>query len=239
MDSLSNKSSGDKQNNTKENAINQSTPASSDKKTNVLAIVALILAFIFPLVGLILGIVALAQIKKNKEAGKGLAVASIIVSSFFTLIAIGLIIFWAIFIGSFSSALNSNGVNINTQSGSLDIKNKEGDSLSIGGDAKIPEGFPADVPIYPSSKVDASSAIGGSYNLVISTKDSKNKVDSYYKTELENSGWTAGNDSITIDSGGTTQKTFSKGNQTLSVITTEDTNTKGTTVTLSVVNNNQ
>lgn len=50
-------------------------------KTNVLAIVGLVLSFFIAPVGLILSIVALPQIKKRGEAGKGLAIAGIIVSS--------------------------------------------------------------------------------------------------------------------------------------------------------------
>ena len=51
----------------------------SGQKTNTLAIVALILAFIMPLIGLILGIIALVQIKKKGQKGKGLAIAAIII----------------------------------------------------------------------------------------------------------------------------------------------------------------
>jgi peptidyl-prolyl cis-trans isomerase B (cyclophilin B) len=50
------------------------------EKTNVLAIIALICAFFFPLIGLILGFVAKNQIKKTGEKGKGLATAAIIIS---------------------------------------------------------------------------------------------------------------------------------------------------------------
>lgn len=49
-------------------------------KTNTLAIVGLVIAFIVPLIGLILSIVALNQIKKSKENGKGAAIAGIVVS---------------------------------------------------------------------------------------------------------------------------------------------------------------
>lgn len=49
------------------------------KRTNVLAIVGLILAIFFPLIGAILGHVALSQIKKTGEEGRGLALAAVIV----------------------------------------------------------------------------------------------------------------------------------------------------------------
>ncbi len=49
-------------------------------KTNTLAIVSLILSFIFPLIALVLGIVSLSQIKKDNSEGRGLAIAAIIIS---------------------------------------------------------------------------------------------------------------------------------------------------------------
>jgi peptidyl-prolyl cis-trans isomerase B (cyclophilin B) len=67
-------------------------------KTNTLAIVSLILAFFVPLISLILAIISLNQIKKTKEKGKGLAIASLVLSIVFILIVsiILLIIFLAV-----------------------------------------------------------------------------------------------------------------------------------------------
>ncbi|WP_348787839.1 DUF4190 domain-containing protein [Leifsonia sp. NPDC080035] len=57
---------------------------------NVLAIVGFILAFFVSIVGVILGFVALSQIKKTGEQGRGLAIAAIIIG--FAEIVIGIII---------------------------------------------------------------------------------------------------------------------------------------------------
>ena len=57
-----------------------------------LSIVAFILSFLLPLVGLILGIVALNQAKKDKEALKGLAIAAIVIGGFLTLLVIIMVI---------------------------------------------------------------------------------------------------------------------------------------------------
>jgi hypothetical protein len=51
------------------------------QKTNLLAILALVGAFVFPLAGLILGIIALKQIKQTGEQGRGLALAGVIISA--------------------------------------------------------------------------------------------------------------------------------------------------------------
>ncbi len=48
-------------------------------KTNVLAIIALIGGFVIPLAGIIVGFIALNQIKTTGEAGRGLAIGGIIV----------------------------------------------------------------------------------------------------------------------------------------------------------------
>jgi peptidyl-prolyl cis-trans isomerase B (cyclophilin B) len=51
------------------------------QKTNTLAIVGFVLAFFFSIVGSILGIIALDQIKKSNgvESGRGLAIAAIVI----------------------------------------------------------------------------------------------------------------------------------------------------------------
>lgn len=60
-------------------------------RTNVVAIVALVLGFLFPLGGIIAGAVALAQVKRTGEKGRGLAIGGIVVGSLATLLLIGII----------------------------------------------------------------------------------------------------------------------------------------------------
>jgi peptidyl-prolyl cis-trans isomerase B (cyclophilin B) len=57
---------------------------------NVLAIVGFILAFFVNIVGIILGFVALAQIKRTGEQGHGLAIAAIVIG--FAEIALGILL---------------------------------------------------------------------------------------------------------------------------------------------------
>ena len=59
-------------------------------KTNVLAIVSLVTTFLCSPVGLITGIIALSQIKKTREAGRGLALAGVIISSLGIALIIGI-----------------------------------------------------------------------------------------------------------------------------------------------------
>jgi hypothetical protein len=70
-------------------------PVKTDK-TNVLAIVGIILAFFVPLVGVILGFVARSQIKRTGEKGSGLALAAIIIGLAFIVIGIIISVVFAI-----------------------------------------------------------------------------------------------------------------------------------------------
>lgn len=67
----------------------------SEKKYNLFAILSIIFTFVIYPVGLIFGIIALKQIKKTKEEGKGLAMVSIILGLIFlVLVVIGIV--WVI-----------------------------------------------------------------------------------------------------------------------------------------------
>ncbi len=54
-------------------------------KTNTLAVVALVLGFLLPLGGIIVGHIALGQIKKTGEAGRGLALAGTVLGYVLTI----------------------------------------------------------------------------------------------------------------------------------------------------------
>ena len=62
------------------------------RPTNTLAIIAIIAAFVFPLAGIIVGHLALSQIKKTGEAGHGLALWGTILGYVFTVLYIIIII---------------------------------------------------------------------------------------------------------------------------------------------------
>ena len=63
-------------------------------KTNGLAIASLVCSFFCGLLGIILGIVAISQINKTNEGGKGLAIAGIAIG------AVTFFFFWMSFIAS-------------------------------------------------------------------------------------------------------------------------------------------
>jgi len=72
-------------------------------RTNVLALVGFIAAFVAPPAGIIFGAIALRQIKERGEGGRGLAVADI-------WIGIGLCLVWAFFITLWLVAWSLAGV---------------------------------------------------------------------------------------------------------------------------------
>jgi Domain of unknown function (DUF4190) len=61
--------------------------------TNAMAIIALVLAFVFPPLGIVFGIIARKQIARTGEEGDGLALAGLIVGAVFTAIMVLYIIF--------------------------------------------------------------------------------------------------------------------------------------------------
>ena len=71
-------------------------PGAWRRPTNTLAILALVMAFVFAPAGLVLGIVARKQIKRTGEDGEGLALAGIIVGAITTAFFVLFIVFWII-----------------------------------------------------------------------------------------------------------------------------------------------
>lgn len=93
------------------NQTSTEVAAGTPPKTNTLAVLSLVFSFFFQLVGLILGIIALKQIKEKGEEGRGLAIAGIIISivgMVFTLILLTLIIIGGV---AANTELNDNAAN--------------------------------------------------------------------------------------------------------------------------------
>ncbi|SNR62354.1 DUF4190 domain-containing protein [Blastococcus mobilis] len=72
------------------------------RPTNTMAILALVLAFVFAPAGLVLGIVARRQIRRTGEDGDGLALAGIIVGGIVTAIFVFFILLWIIAFAAFT-----------------------------------------------------------------------------------------------------------------------------------------
>ena len=74
------------------------------RPTNTMAILAIVLAFVFAPAGLVLGIVARRQIRETGEEGDGLALAGIIVGGIATAFFALVIILWVVAFASFATS---------------------------------------------------------------------------------------------------------------------------------------
>jgi hypothetical protein len=91
-------------------------------------------------------------------------------------------------------------VSADAKSGSVTITDKEtGSQTTVGtgkGSAKMPEGWPKEIPPYPGSSVVAqsstSSAKGKLFTLVLDCPDSVDKVLAYYDGKLTAAGYKKG-----------------------------------------------
>ncbi|WP_353807352.1 DUF4190 domain-containing protein [Agromyces sp. SYSU T00194] len=81
---------------------------SSTPKTNVLAIVSLVSAFFISLVAIITGHIALSQIKKTGEQGRGLAIAGLVIGYVGLVIGLIVLLFWVVIFGIAASSGNLN-----------------------------------------------------------------------------------------------------------------------------------
>lgn len=66
------------------------------RPTNSLAIVSLVLIFVFAPAALVTGIIARRQIRQTQEAGDGFALAGIIVGGIATALFVAVIVFWMV-----------------------------------------------------------------------------------------------------------------------------------------------
>lgn len=73
--------------------------------TNTMAILALVLSFVFAPLGIVFGIIARKQIRETGEQGDGLALAGIIIGGVFTALFVAVILFWIIFVASVVSTI--------------------------------------------------------------------------------------------------------------------------------------
>jgi peptidyl-prolyl cis-trans isomerase B (cyclophilin B) len=80
--------------------------APAGPKTNTMAIISLVLAFFISLGAVITGHIALGQIKRTGEGGRGLAIAGLILGYLGLLVGLLAIIFWASIFGIAASTGN-------------------------------------------------------------------------------------------------------------------------------------
>jgi hypothetical protein len=83
------------------------SPESAYRKTNTLAIIAIVLGFVVPVGGIITGHIALGQIKQTHEGGRELALAGTIIGYVLTGLGIIGIVVWLMFTFFFVNLLTT------------------------------------------------------------------------------------------------------------------------------------
>lgn len=73
-------------------------------KTNTLAIVSLVLAFFVSLGAVICGHIALGQIKRTGEGGRGLAIAGLVLGYLGLVVGLIVVIFWIVALASIGAS---------------------------------------------------------------------------------------------------------------------------------------
>jgi len=78
------------------------------RPTNGMAIAALICSVAFAPLGIVFGHIALSQIRRTGEEGRGLAVAGLVIGYVFTAIAVLFVIFWIVMFAWFANSVDSD-----------------------------------------------------------------------------------------------------------------------------------
>ena len=130
---------------------------------------------LFGAVGLVLGIIAL-----SKKQPKGMSVTGIVLSLISILIVVAISVFA---VGFFKDASEKAGIDFDTSDNGFSIESEDGEgSFSVGGD--LPDGFPAEVPLYEPAEVTSSASYsendGRVYNVTLNTDDLIASVDDFY-----------------------------------------------------------
>lgn len=108
-------------------------------------------------------------------------------------------------------------VDIDTNSGSMKIKDeKTGAVVEWGTQAKLPDNWPSDVPVYPGAAIRASMSTNEGSTLSLETTDAIDKVSSFYKGKL--SGFKK---EAEMDMGATKIVSFSDGKRKISATFSE------------------
>lgn len=71
------------------------------------------------------------------------------------------------------------------------VKGKDGKEsrLALGKSVALPDDFPKDIPIYPKAQVVMSMTVEKGSQVTLSTEDTAEKVETFYKDRLKQDGW--------------------------------------------------
>jgi len=142
---------------------------------------------------------------------------------------------------SIKSKDGDKDVEVKIEDGGMTIKSKDGEvvsmssddgetftmttgagkaSVAVGQGAKIPEGFPKDVPVYAGVKIHMASADpdGGSFSVQAMSDDPPEKIAEFYKKEMKANEWVEAEGMVTTGGSAMHMLNFEKGDNTAVII---------------------
>jgi len=111
---------------------------------------------------------------------------------------------------------------VDLSKGQMTFKDKEGQvTVSQGGGAQLPDGFPKDVLIHKGAAITIASKQPNVFSVVLTSKDDKSKIVDAYKSSLKSQGW---EEASSMDMGDVTTFEYKKEkeNRTLVVNVTKE-----------------
>jgi len=125
-------------------------------------------------------------------------------------------------------------VSLDASKGQVVVKDSQtGDLMAFGENVKLPDGFPADAPIYTGAKivsVTISKQVDKGDSLTLKSDDAVSKVASWYTDHLKSAGFT---EDVSTSAGGTEIRSYKKNTIKIALtISTQGDANKGSLVTL-------
>jgi hypothetical protein len=103
-----------------------------------------------------------------------------------------------------SGVESATGVKVDEANNSVTMTGKDGSTVSVGEDGKLPEGFPTEVPVYEGTvktAIATESDKGKAFMVNIETPDAPADVFKWYEDEIASGGWTVKSTLKTGDGG--------------------------------------
>lgn len=119
----------------------------------------------------------------------------------FVVIPLIMLLAGGVFLGK---KLKDNGVNVNTDTGSVSITDKNGNEFKAGGEQTMPKDFPSEVPVYKgeilsSGRLTVEGRTG--WTVTIATSDDLAKVGTSLNDTFSKDGWTTSMSNTTNEGG--------------------------------------
>jgi hypothetical protein len=97
-------------------------------------------------------------------------------------------------------AEKATGVKVDESGDNMTVTGADGQSVTVGEGAELPDGFPTDVPLY-EGKIVTSVKTDTGFMVSLETPDEATTIYDWYQTEIEAEGWTKKTEMSTPEGG--------------------------------------